>query len=251
MGEYAFDGCTGLTNVTISNGVGSIGMYAFSDCSSLGRITIPGSVVSMGEFAFFGCSSLTNATLGSGAPGVGACAFYQCASLAGVTIPASATSIGTYAFYGCANLGGVTIPAGVSSIGAQAFSGCTGLGGVYFAGNAPVLGADVFLSDDNATVYYLPDTTGWSEFATNTGLTTVLWNPAIQTGGGGFGVETNYFGFNITNTANLTVVVEVCTNLAGQVWVPLATNTLVNGVFYFSEPLKGGRSGRFYGLGLP
>jgi hypothetical protein len=64
-------------------------------------------------------------------------------------------------------------------------------------------------------------------------------------------VQTNYFGFNITNNANLTVVVEVCTNLASPVWVPLATNTLAGGSSYFSEPVQGNSSGRFYGLGLP
>ena len=82
-------------------------------------------------------------------------------------------------------------------------------------------------------------------------IDTVLWNPGIPTGDGVFGVQTNYFGFNITNAANLTVVVEVCTNLASPVWVPLATNTLANGVFYFSEPFQANSSGRFYGLGLP
>ena len=62
---------------------------------------------------------------------------------------------------------------------------------------------------------------------------------------------TRFHGFNITNAANLTVVVEACTNLASPVWVPLTTNTLTNGVFYFSEPFQANRSGRFYGLGLP
>ena len=78
-----------------------------------------------------------------------------------------------------------------------------------------------------------------------------LWNPAISTGDASFGVQNNYFGFNITGTNNYTVVVELCTNMASPVWVPLATNTLVNGVFYFSEPFQANSSGRFYGLGLP
>jgi hypothetical protein len=29
------------------------------------------------------------------------------------------------------------------------------------------------------------------------------------------------------------------------------TNTLVNGLFYFSEPVQKNITGRFYGLGLP
>ena len=132
----------------------------------------------------------------------------------------------------------MTIPASVATIGQAAFAYCTNLAGVYFTGDAPGVATNVFLSDNNATAYYLPGATGWDVFAANTGLSPVLWNPAIQTGAGSFGVTANHFGFNITNTANLTVVVEVCTNLAGQVWVPLTTNTLVNGVFFFSEPVK-------------
>jgi hypothetical protein len=64
-------------------------------------------------------------------------------------------------------------------------------------------------------------------------------------------VQSNQFGFNITNTANLTVVVEVCTNLASAVWVPLQTVTLTNGLYYFSEPVQVDSAGRFFGLGLP
>jgi len=41
----------------------------------------------------------------------------------------------------------------------------------------------VFYSDNNATVYYLPGTTGWENFAQITGLPTVLWDtsPTIIT----------------------------------------------------------------------
>jgi hypothetical protein len=109
----------------------------------------------------------------------------------------------------------------------------------------------VFSGDINPTAYYLPGTTGWAEFSANTGIPSVLWNPLIQTSGPNFGVQTNYFGYNITATNNFTVVVEACANLANPVWVPLTTNTLVNGLSYFSEPFQPAASARFYALGLP
>ena len=71
----------------------------------------------------------------------------------------------------------------------------------------------MFAYDGHATVYYLPGTTGWV-FSANTGLTPVLWNPLIQTGDGSFGVLTNGFGFNITGSSDLVIVVEASTNLA-------------------------------------
>ena len=52
IGEMAFDGCRGLTSITIPNSVTSIGREAFSLCSGLTSITIPNSVTSIGREAF-------------------------------------------------------------------------------------------------------------------------------------------------------------------------------------------------------
>jgi hypothetical protein len=60
IGQSAFDGCSGLTSVTIPNSVTSIGTYAFRDCSGLTSVTIPNSVTSIGTYAFSGCSGLTS-----------------------------------------------------------------------------------------------------------------------------------------------------------------------------------------------
>ena len=40
IGESAFSGCSGLTELTLPNSVTSIGNYAFSDCSGLEKITV-------------------------------------------------------------------------------------------------------------------------------------------------------------------------------------------------------------------
>ena len=58
IGDYAFDGCSGLSSVTIPNSVTIIGDYAFSGCTSLTSITIPNSVTSIRSSAFSGCSGL-------------------------------------------------------------------------------------------------------------------------------------------------------------------------------------------------
>ena len=111
---------------------------------------------------------------------------------------------------------------------------CTNLTGVYFKGNAPSVGSACVHDDNNATVYYLPGTTGWG--STFGGRPTVLWNPQVQTSDASFGVRTNQFGFNITGTSNLVIVVEACTNLANPIWSPVGTNTLTGGSSYFSDP---------------
>lgn len=107
----AFYGCTGLTSVTIGNGVTSIGDGAFNTCSNLTNITIGNSVTNIGMSAFFGCYKLTS-----------------------ITIPDSVTSIGKSVFYNCSGLTSVTIGNGVTSIGDDAFRNCERLTSITFLG---------------------------------------------------------------------------------------------------------------------
>ena len=62
IGQYAFNGCKGLTSITIPNSVTSISGGAFNYCNSLTSITIPTSVTSIGSQAFSYCTSLTSVT---------------------------------------------------------------------------------------------------------------------------------------------------------------------------------------------
>jgi len=78
----------------------------------------------------------------------------------------------------------------------------------------------------------------------------VLWNPQVQNDAS-FGVQNNRFGFNITGTSNLVIVVEASTNLANPIWSPVATNTLTGGTSYFSDPQWTNYPGRFYRFSSP
>ena len=60
IGESAFNGCSGLTSITIPNSMTSIGKYAFSGCSGLTSITIPSSVTRIWDYAFKNCPELTD-----------------------------------------------------------------------------------------------------------------------------------------------------------------------------------------------
>ncbi|MEE1162173.1 MAG: leucine-rich repeat domain-containing protein [Lachnospiraceae bacterium] len=55
IGDYAFCNCSGLTSITIPEGVTSIGVETFERCFSLTSITIPESVTSIGDRAFYNC----------------------------------------------------------------------------------------------------------------------------------------------------------------------------------------------------
>jgi hypothetical protein len=73
----------------------------------------------------------------------------------------------------------------------------------------------------------------------------------IQAAGAGFGVRNNQFGFDITGTTNIPIVVEACTNLAQPVWVPLRSMTLTNGLVHFSDPTETNMAARFYRISAP
>ena len=66
IGDEAFKGYSGLTRVTIPNGVKSIGNRVFQSCSGLTGITIPISVTSIGRAAFYNCRGLTSITIREG-----------------------------------------------------------------------------------------------------------------------------------------------------------------------------------------
>jgi hypothetical protein len=181
IGYSAFGNCTSLASVSIPNSVTSIPYFAFTHCTSLTSITIPNSVTDIAGSAFESCTSLTSVSLPNSVTSIEYGTFAYCTSLTTFSIPNNVTSIGDWAFGGCTSLTNVTIGNGVTSIGGSAFYDCSSLTALHLSGNAPSLAPDVFTRDDQATVYYLPGTTGWG--ATFGGRPTALWIqvPTIQT----------------------------------------------------------------------
>ncbi|MDE5614118.1 MAG: leucine-rich repeat protein [Treponemataceae bacterium] len=82
------------------NDYGTLTKYTGTDAD----VTIPEGVTSIGYDAFYGCTSLASVTIPEGVTSIGDDAFWWCTSLASVTIPASVTYIGDGAFYGCTSL---------------------------------------------------------------------------------------------------------------------------------------------------
>lgn len=270
--DFSYSITNGTITITAYNGIGGsvaipdtitglpvtrIGTRAFFNQTSLGQITMGNSVSVIGDYAFASCSNLANVTMGASVADLGDHAFDSCISLTNITIPDSVTNMqGGHAgcfgscvdggvFSGCTSLTNVVIGKGLTYLGLGAFSLCSNLLSVYFKGDAPELGftvvgyVDIFGAEtpsaymDPTTVYYLPGTTGWGP--TVAGRPALLWNPQIQTSDASFGVRRNGFGFNITGTSNIPVVIEACTNLGAGSCVPLQNCTLTNGLIYFAD----------------
>lgn len=130
IGNYAFEKCGNVTDITIPNSVITIGKDAFQYCISLTSVTIPNNVTKLGADAFNGCRGLTSVIIGNSVTSIEPCAFMGCSSLTSVTIGNSVTSIGGRAFEDCSSLTTITIPNNVTSIKYRAFADCTELASV-------------------------------------------------------------------------------------------------------------------------
>lgn len=116
--------CVEITNVTISDGVTSIGSYAFCYCS-VKSITLPFGLKHIGSSAFFNCPNIQQINIPDSVEYIDPYAFSCCKGLHTVQLPASLTLISEELFAECDNLRNLSIPDTVTEIGANAFLRCT------------------------------------------------------------------------------------------------------------------------------
>lgn len=145
-----------ITEITIADGVKTIGRAAFFNCNSLTNIKIPDTVTSIGEWAFDRCSSLTSINIPNGVTIIEANAFGGCDSLTSINIPNSVTSIEDRAFAGCYSLRSIDIPDNVKSIGERAFTECQSLTSINIPNSVTSIGEYAFARCFNVTRINIP-----------------------------------------------------------------------------------------------
>ena len=116
--------CLEITNVTISDGVTSIGSYAFCYCS-VKSITLPFGLKHIGSSAFSNCPNIQQINIPDSVEHIDPYAFSFCKGLHTVQLPSSLTLISEELFAECDNLRNLSIPDTVTEIGANAFLRCT------------------------------------------------------------------------------------------------------------------------------
>lgn len=141
---YAFYELDKITDITIAEGVQSIGGNAFDNCKSLKNIKIPQSVTHIGSYAFWGCENLKSVAIPDGVTEISINLFGKCSSLERIEIPQSVTRIGSYAFWKCENLKSVVVPDGVTEINDDAFGKCSSLKSITLPENLELIGAEAF-----------------------------------------------------------------------------------------------------------
>lgn len=142
IGSHAFDRCTVLEDVIMTDNIRKIEAKAFKSCSNLKQITIPGSVEDIGDHAFYG-SGLINVNIRYGVARIGESAFGYC-DLKNVAIPGTVNQIASNAFICCDQLTIVTILYGVSRIERSAFYACNNLAHLTLPGSITALDCEAF-----------------------------------------------------------------------------------------------------------
>ena len=211
--NYAFYNCSGLTSITIPEGVTSIGYHAFYNCSGLTSITIPEGVTSIREYTFFNCSGLTSITIPEGVTSIGQQAFKYCSSLTSITIPEGVTSIGQQAFEYCSSLTSITIPEGVTSIREYTFSDCSALTSITIPEGVTSIGERAFFWCSSLTSITIPESVtsiGYDAFYHCSSLTSITIPEGVTSIGNG--------------------AFEYCSSLT-SINIPKSVTSIGNGIF--------------------
>lgn len=155
----AFQGCAGLVNVVMGDGVREIGDNAFRGCSQLSRIQLPVGLQAIGNDALRECTGLTQVSLPQGLLKIGTSLFSGCKNLMSVVLPERLEELPERTFKNCERLGTVTLPQGLLAIGREAFYECRALMTIAIPPHVSVFGDECFRKCGQLTTFRFPAVT--------------------------------------------------------------------------------------------
>ena len=144
--QNAFAGCTSLSFLAFGNNLESIGWQAFCE-TAITHLHLPDSLTTIGNDAFSNCKSLTsiewpNNSAFTTVTGFDGCTALPVSELNEVLNLASVIEIGDYAFSNC-SFDSVVIPSSIKKIGEDAFYD-TGMTSLTLSPGVEVIGAHAF-----------------------------------------------------------------------------------------------------------
>lgn len=160
IGDYAFAG-SGVTSVSLSSSIESIGENAFQNTSELEEITMPAALKTVGADAFKGsnCSRVNVSDIkawcnidfanADANPLTYGELYKDGEKLTTLVVPNLTTEIKKYAFNNASAITSVILGNGMKSIGEEAFNGCTGLTEVVFPPSMEAIGASAFAGNSS------------------------------------------------------------------------------------------------------
>lgn len=153
----AFDGLSRLSNVTLPEGVKSIGEYAFRG-TQIWNISIPSTVASIGQYAFASTRLKSiSFTEQSNLQSIAQYAFQYCSSLQEFKMPSTVTFVGQDAFRGCTSLHSLWFSDGITTINSSVCYDCTQLSSLHLPANLVVIGRRAFYNNYNLDNLVIPE----------------------------------------------------------------------------------------------
>ena len=259
IGDGAFAGHKGLTQVTIGAYVQSVGEGAFKGCVGLTSVEFASAAIpqemTIGEGAFRDCAYLERVTFGenSNVTSIGGYAFSGCRRLEAFTIPETVTEIGTYAFENCATLEEITLTGQSVTVGNYAFSGCESLDSVSIGTSVESFNFILVFNDCAAitTVNVDPNNAFFATYDDvlyNKDLTTLIFCPRGRTEVS-IADSTLVIGDNAFESCQITDVTlpDGVTTIGAsafyfsqleQINIPASVATISDRAFYFCQHLQ-------------
>ncbi|MBD5584873.1 MAG: leucine-rich repeat protein [Clostridia bacterium] len=131
IGKYAFSECINLETINLPESLLLLGEKAFQGCSKLNHVDIS-NVNNIQSSTFEDCVSLSDIQISSKIEEIGSSAF-KTTALETFEIPNSVISIGEYVFSNCPKLQSLSIGSGINTISAPLFTECPALSDLSFS----------------------------------------------------------------------------------------------------------------------
>lgn len=142
IAQQAFQQCSNLVSINISEGVATIGDWAFWKSVNLESVILPSSMTTIGDYAF-AYTSLYSVNVPDGVQSIGEYCFRGCSSLMSISLPANLKVIESNLFNGCTNLTTVILPSNLEEIKRQAFNLC-GISAMSIPSSVKTIGKEAF-----------------------------------------------------------------------------------------------------------
>lgn len=157
IASQAFLDCNSLLEVTIEEGVESIGSWCFGRSLNIQSVSLPSTLTTVSSNGFRRCTSIESLVLPDNLTSIGSSAFCELTSMTSLTLPANLTTVESNMFKDCTSLTEINFNSGVTTITENAFYNC-GLTTLTLPENVTVINDGAFSHSNQLKTVVLPET---------------------------------------------------------------------------------------------
>lgn len=132
-----------IASITLADGVTDVGDNAFWGCSGATEIVLPGSLRTIGDYAFWSSRGGKDLVIPHGVTRIGNSAFGLC-GMESVSLPGTLTELEERAFFRCNGLKKVNLPGSLKVLNRSVFQDCRALESISFSQGLETVANDAF-----------------------------------------------------------------------------------------------------------